>query len=125
VFKLDKKDSLEFLPPPPPPFEGNMSNVNVFEAKNGFVYFYVFKTKESVCGYASENEKYKFEVYNPELKALEEEDIKSLTDKNIDSFIYNTLNTGSQISKPMFSIGIQTETSTSYLLKQLVNQLYQ
>lgn len=125
IFKLDKKDSLEFIPPPPPPFLGNISNVNVFESGHKRVYFYVFKSKEMICGYVGENEEYNFEVYNSELKDLRSDFVKELDRKNMDSFVYYTLRSGSTTLKPMFSIGIIADTSENDLLLELVNKLYQ
>jgi len=121
ILKADKKDSVQYYPPPPPPFEEEIANNNLIESEDGKIYFYSFPKKQPLCGYMTENGKYKFELYLPDLDTLKANELQLLDTNNLESFLQRIINS----DKPVYlAIGLQKEKSTNKVLIEIINKLY-
>jgi len=104
-----------------PPFEEEIANNNLIESEDGKIYFYSFPKKQPLCGYMTENGKYKFELYLPDLDTLKANELQLLDTNNLESFLQRIINS----DKPVYlAIGLQKEKSTNKVLIEIINKLY-
>ena len=121
AFKEDKKDSFFYLQPPPPPFEGDIANNAFIEGKSGKVYFYYFPEKQKLCGFMTENGKYKLELYKTDLDSLKAKDLRLIEAKDI----IEITNKITLTSKPSYiSIGIENDSTSNPILTKIATRLY-
>jgi hypothetical protein len=121
VFKADKGDSVKYLSPPPPPFEGEIANNNIIESPNGKVYFYSFPTKQPLCGHMTENGKFKFELYLSDLDTLKANELQLIDTSNLEKALQSIIFS----NKPVYlAIGLQKDTCQNKILVSIINKLY-
>ena len=107
--------------PPPPPFEGDIANNAFIEGKSGKVYFYYFPEKQKLCGFMTENGKYKLELYKTDLDSLKAKDLRLIEAKDI----IEITNKITLTSKPSYiSIGIENDSTSNPILTKIATRLY-
>jgi len=124
AFKLDKRDSLKFIPPPPPPFQEEIGVNNIIENLDGRIYLYSFSLKNVArsCIREDDYEESVYEIFMDDLDTLQARNLKELTYDNIDSIIAQF-----HFAKEMgifVSIGLQNDSTSNQLLVNFVNKLY-
>ena len=121
VFKMHKKDSLKYIPPPSPVFDQEIANNNIIESNDGRIYLYSFPMKERGCGGVRDGDEHVVEWFMSNLDTLKPNNLKLLNSNNIDSVIQQL---GTNKDGIFASIGIQSDSTDNELLIKLANLLY-
>ena len=119
IFKIHKKDSLSYIPPPLPVFHQNITSNNIIEAPNGDFYYYSFSVKDNLCGLIN-NKNVVPEYYYADFTKLTSENLQKLDNRSLAIITKSILTSNKYIE---LSIGIQNNCSNNPLVLYIINLL--